>query len=128
MSLARHSEWLDAYGSAWEARDERAFSALFAADAVYRWGPFSDPLRGRCAIEERVRAALAAQAGVRFGHEPLAITCDGRGLSRWWVSYHVPRTGEVEENEGVFLVTLDDSGRCTEFREWWNSRTSPGAT
>jgi hypothetical protein len=27
-----------------------------------------------------------------------------------------------EEDEGVFLVTFDAHGRCSEFREWWNAR------
>jgi hypothetical protein len=25
------------------------------------------------------------QDAVQFGHEPLAITPDGRGIARWWV-------------------------------------------
>ena len=28
-------------------------------------------------------------------------------------------------NEGIFLVTLDEDGQSTEFREWWNSRSLP---
>lgn len=53
----------------------------------------------------------------------LAITPNGRGIARWWVSIEIPADGAVEKNEGIFLVTLDASGRCTEFREWWNSRS-----
>jgi hypothetical protein len=26
------------------------------------------------------------------------------------------------QDEGIFLVTLDDDGRCREFREWWNEQ------
>lgn len=122
MTLADHGAWLDAYGRAWEELDARAFASLFEEDALYWWGPFSQPLRGRTEIETRVRAALAAQTDVRFGYEQLALTDDGRGVSRWWVSYRVAEDAAIEENEGVFLVTLDPDGRCTEFREWWNSR------
>ena len=68
---------------------------------------------------------MSQQQGVRFGHEPLAITPDGRGIARWWVSMDVPADGTVEEDEGIFLVTLGDDGRCTDFREWFNSRTRP---
>jgi hypothetical protein len=46
-------------------------------------------------------------------------------LRRWWVSMDVPETGQVEEDEGIFLVTLGGDGLCTEFREWWNSRSRP---
>ena len=70
-------------------------------------------------------AGTGRQQNVRFGHEPLAITPDGRGVARWWVSMDVPEDGVVEEDEGVFLVTLDGDGLCSEFREWWNGRTRP---
>ena len=33
----------------------------------------------------------------------------------------------IEEDEGIFLVTLDANGRCTDFREWFNSRRRPSA-
>lgn len=125
MTLAEHAGWLDAYGSAWEGLDATAFSALFADDAVYWWGPFSEPLRGRREIEARVAAALARQTDVRFGYELLALTDDGRAVSRWWVSHGVQGVDEIEENEGVFVVTLDGRGHCIEFHEWWNSRRVP---
>ena len=69
--------------------------------------------------------AIAEQENVEFGHEPLAIAPNGRGIARWWVSIKVKGEDAIEENEGVFLVTLDESGKCTEFREWWNSRSLP---
>jgi len=46
-----------------------------------------------------------------------------RGIARWWVSFDVP--GEGIDLEGIFLVTLDEAGRCTDFREWWNTRPRP---
>ena len=54
----------------------------------------------------------------------LAITPDARGIARWWVSLEVKSKDAIEENEGIFLVTLDENDKCTDFREWWNSRTS----
>ena len=68
---------------------------------------------------------MSQQQGVRFGHEPLAITPDGRGFARWWASMDVPADRTVAELEGIFLVTLEDDGRCSDFREWFNGRTRP---
>jgi hypothetical protein len=70
-------------------------------------------------------ASIATQEDIQFGHELLAITPDGRGIARWWVSTRVPGEDTLEENEGICLVTLDDAGLCTEFREWFNSRSRP---
>jgi hypothetical protein len=84
--------WLDAYGRAWEARDVEEFVGLFAEDAVYYWSPWTESLRGRAEIRPRVRAAVSPQVDVRFGHEPLALTPDGRctEFRERWSSRTVP--------------------------------------
>jgi hypothetical protein len=118
------SLWLDAYGQAWEGRDPDAAASLFTDEATYQWGPFEEPLRGRDAIRERWASAVAAQADVSFGHEPLAVS-EGRGFARWWVSFAVPVARQRVRLEGIFQVALDDGGSCNEFREWWNAEEEP---
>jgi len=125
VTLEELDRWLDSYGRAWERKDTNAFVGCFADGALYAWGPWSEPLRGRDEIAARFDQAVATQENIRFGHEPLAVTPDGRGIARWWVSTTDPDTGDVEEDEGIFLVTTGGDGLCTEFREWWNSRTRP---
>ena len=125
MTLDELDRWLDAYGRAWERKDTAGFTGCFTDGALYAWGPWSEPLRGRDEIAARFDGAVATQENIQFGHEPLAITPDGRGIARWWVSTTAPDTGEAGQNEGIFLVTLAADGLCTEFREWWNSRTLP---
>ena len=124
MTLDQLDRWLDVYGRAWERLDLDAFVACFTEDALYQWGPW-DPLRGHDEIRAQTATAMSQQQGVRFGHEPLAITPDGRGIARWWVSMDVPADGTVAELEGIFLVTLEDDSRCSDFREWFNGRTRP---
>ena len=125
MTLDELDTWLDTYGRAWEAKDAEAFTGCFDEGALYAWGPWDEPLRGRAAIRTRFEQAVSRQQNVQFGHEPLAITPDGRGLARWWVSMDIFAEGTVEEDEGIFLVRLGDGGLCTEFREWWNGRSRP---
>jgi len=124
VTLEELDRWLDVYGRAWERKDVDGFVSCFSEDAIYAWGPWDEPLRGHAEIRARTEQAVATQEDIRFGHEPLAITDDGRGVARWWVSIR-GEEGTVEEDEGIFLVTLDPNGLCTEFREWWNSRTRP---
>jgi hypothetical protein len=125
VTLDELDRWLDVYGRAWERLDVDAFVACFVEDALYQWGPL-----GRAAPRTRrdpspCRQSHVAAGGVRFGHEPLAITPDGRGIARWWVSMDVPAGRTIEEDERIFLVTLGEGGRCTDFREWFNSRSRP---
>jgi len=123
VTLDELDRWLDVYGNAWENKDVDGFVECFAPDALYFWGPWGEPLQGHDAIRATTEQAVSGQDNVRFGHESLAITPDARGIARWWVSMDVP--GEGVELEGIFLVTLDEDGRCTDFREWWNSRPRP---
>jgi hypothetical protein len=124
MTLDELDHWLDVYGRAWERKDVDGFAACFTPDAAYYWGPsWDEPLRGHDEIRARTEEAVADQESIRFGHEPLAITPDGRGIARWWVSIDVTGGSEIVDLEGIFLVTLDADGRCTDFREWWNHRS-----
>lgn len=116
-----HQAWLQAYGEAWERRDPDAAAALFVDDATYAWGPFADPLRGREAIHRAIATATREnQADVSFGFEQLAVTDDGRGIARWWAEMGAVAAQQRMRMEGIFLVTLEDDGRCSVFREWWN--------
>jgi hypothetical protein len=44
-----------------------------------------------------------------------------------WLDVYGRREDTIEENEGIFLVTLGENGKCTDFREWFNSRTRPAS-
>lgn len=125
MTLEELDHWLEAYGRAWETHDPDALVACFAEDAVYQWGPFGATVRGHAEIRARSERSRAEQGPVRFGHEPLAITLDGRGIARWWASVETADEATIEDLEGIFLVTFGPNGRCTDFREWWNTRMRP---
>jgi ketosteroid isomerase-like protein len=118
------SEWLDAYGAAWERRDPEAAAELFAEDALYQWGPFGRRLRGRIMIREAWAEAVETQANVKFGYEVLAATARG-GIARWWCSMDVPSRNVRERDEGIFRLAFDDSGLCTSLEEWFNSNVEP---
>jgi uncharacterized protein (TIGR02246 family) len=118
------SEWLDAYGAAWEARDPEAAAELFTEDALYQWGPFGRRLRGRIMIREAWAEALETQANVKFGYEVLAATGRG-GIARWWCSMDVPSRKVRTRDEGIFRLAFDDNGLCTSLEEWFNSKQEP---
>lgn len=113
--------WMEAYKVAWEQLDAVAAANLFAEDGVYAWGPFEEPMRGRDAIRARWAEVTAAQSEVEFGYESLGVVEAG-GVARWWCSFNVG-TLRIDLN-GIFLVVLTDEGLCSDFREWWNERTS----
>jgi ketosteroid isomerase-like protein len=122
--LAGLTQWLDAYGNAWETRDAPAAAALFTEDAVYQWGPFGRRLRGRVMIREAWAEAVEQQDNVSFGYEVLGASARG-GIVRWWSSTDLPAQKVRQKIEGIFRLSFDDSGLCTSLEEWWNSVDEP---
>jgi ketosteroid isomerase-like protein len=122
--LAGLTEWLDAYGQAWEQRDPDAAAALFTEDALYQWGPFGRKLRGRIMIREAWAEAVETQENIEFGYE--VMTASGRGgIARWWVAADLPAEQVRSRSEGIFRLVFDDSGLCTSLEEWWNATDEP---
>lgn len=127
MGFEALNTWLDAYAKAWENQDPDAAAALFTEDGTYAWGPFTEPIKGKQAIRRAWQTATQGnQTGIRFGYEPLAVTADGRHIARWWASMKSVPASRSVRMEGIFLITLTESGRCSVFREWWNE--DPPAT
>jgi ketosteroid isomerase-like protein len=122
--LAGLTEWLDAYGKAWEERDPDAAADLFTDDALYQWGPFGRKLRGRIMIREAWAEAVEDQQNVEFGYEVLTATARG-GIARWWCAADIQSRQMRETDEGIFRLAFDESGLCTSLEEWFNSKEEP---
>jgi ketosteroid isomerase-like protein len=123
--LAGLTQWLDAYGRAWEERDPGAAADLFTEDAVYQWGPFGRKLRGRLMIREAWAEALETQENIEFGYEVLSASAQG-GMVRWWCAADIPTREVRARTEGIFRLAFDDDdGLCTSLEEWFNSKDEP---
>ena len=122
--LAGLTEWLDAYGRAWEERDADQAADLFAEDAAYQWGPFGRKLRGRVMIREAWAEAVEDQLNIEFGYEVLTATARG-GIVRWWCAADIPSRQVRETDEGIFRLAFDETGLCTSLEEWFNSKEEP---
>ena len=114
-------KWLDAYFAAWRSNEAAEVEALFAPDAVYSYGPFREPARGR----EQIVAnwvADGAPLSAEFRYEILAVHGD-TGIAHWNVRqkayyFHEPTL----ELDGILVLRFDADGRCVEHLEWFDRR------
>lgn len=111
--------WLEAYGRAWMGRDPHAAADLFAEDGTYQVTPFVEPMRGRPAIFDYWVHVSKTERDIQFGYEILAVT-EEAGIARWWASFLIDPEGLQTKLDGIFLITLDNAGRCKALREWWH--------
>jgi hypothetical protein len=113
--------WLDAYGKAWESRNVEAAAALYADDGTYQVTPFLEPMRGRKAIFKYWSEVARTEKNVRFGYEILVSNAE-INIARWSASFVIVPQGLQTRLDGIFLISLDEQGRCKSLREWWHKQ------
>jgi hypothetical protein len=123
LTLAALDTWLKAYEQAWELRDADRAAALFTENARYHEMPFDAPKAGRSGVREYWTKVTADQRDVDFKFQVITVTGQ-TGIARWSASLKSASSGVRVELDGVFVLTFDASGLCSELREWWHVRTS----
>jgi hypothetical protein len=113
--------WLDAYGRAWQERNPQAAAELYAEGGTYQVTPFLVPMRGREAIRAYWNEVTATEKDISFSYEILVAT-EKFGIARWRASFERTPPGLKTKLDGIFLIELDISGKCTSLREWWHKQ------
>jgi len=132
MDHGSAKDWLDRYVAAWISYDPKAIGDLFTDDVSYRYHPSDEPTVGRDAV-------VASWLGETTGQEvstrdapgtyeaayaPVAIEDDvvvAIGTS----TYYTAPGGPVDAiYDNCFLMRFDESGRCSDFTEYYVKRTS----
>ena len=125
MALTREtvSAWLRSYVDAWTTYDGEAIAGLFTEDAIYRFHPFDDPVRGRLAIVASWLQGKDPEGTYDANHQPIVIEDNlavANGRSRYFKD---SSKAELErEYDNLFLIRFDDEGRSRSFEEWYVGR------
>ena len=118
MELGQLQAWTDRYVEAWGNNDPEAIGALFSEDARYYTHPYRDPWQGRDAIVKGWMEKPDPPGSWTAEYRALAVTGD-TGVIRGHTEY-LRGDGSVEkEYANIFVVEFDDSGRSTEFTEFF---------
>ena len=128
MEHARLATWIDLYEQAWRSPGTDWLEYLFAPEATYSMEPFEPPVTGLDAIAALWERERASHDEVfRMESEIVAVEGD-TGVVRVEVTYGDPVDRHYRD---LWIVRLDDEGRCTSFEEWpfWPGKGAhaPGA-
>lgn len=123
MGTTRESfeAWLKKYGQAWEAGDAKAAAELYTEESTYQVTPFLQPMRGKAAILEYWSNVAKTEEQVQFNYEILAVTPE-QGITRWWASFVIVPQRLKTKLDGIFVIALDEKGKCSRLREWWHKQ------
>jgi uncharacterized protein (TIGR02246 family) len=123
LTPAALEAWLARYERAWEERDPKQAAALFTENAPYHEMPFDAPKAGRTGIRDYWTTVTADQRNVDFRSQVIAVNGQ-TGVARWSASLTLASNGMRVDLDGVFVLTFNGSGLCSELREWWHVRTN----
>jgi len=119
--MVAFKSWLDAYGQAWENRNPEAATALFTENGTYQVTPFLEPMCGKKAILEYWSEVARTEESITFWYEILVASPE-LNIARWSASFVFVPPGLPTQLDGIFLISLDEQGRCKSLREWWHKR------
>jgi hypothetical protein len=113
--------WLDAYGQAWVNRNPEDAAALFTENGTYQVTPFLDPMCGKKAIFEYWSEVAQTEKDIKFEYEILVANAE-INIARWSASFVIVPPGLQTQLDGIFLISLDEQGRCKSLQEWWHKQ------
>lgn len=120
MDTAAIDRWMAGYLAAWDSDDPADVAALFAEDARYYTTPFSQPHVG---VDDIVNWwARNGDSQLEWSFEYDVVAREGslyvvRGVTTYPEGFGEGDVARIYHN--IWLVTLDESGRATEFVEYW---------
>lgn len=119
MTNQTFSNWLNKLKIAWETKNPNAATDLCAEKFLWHETPFSKPLETKEQLLEEWKSVLN-QENISVSYEILSIY-ENFGIAHWTAKFtRIPSEGKANL-DGIFKVKLNESGLCTEFRQWWNS-------
>jgi ketosteroid isomerase-like protein len=120
-TLAALTDWLDRYEQAWRNNDADQIRDLFTEEAVYRWHPWESPADGAQGREEIVEAWLDQPDDPDdWTLECEALAVNGElGVARCITRYRATARGPARVYHNLWLLSLDDDGRCSDYTEYF---------
>lgn len=120
MRIETFKAWLDKLVDIWESKKPSAVAELCAEEFNWFETPFSNPITIKKDLFKEWESVLM-QEGVAVSYNILCIkesTC----FAHWTANFTRKTSKENVSLDGIFQVTLDKQGKCTEFRQWYNTK------
>ena len=115
MTREQVAEWIAAYERAWRTPGTDALGQLFTEDAIYRQGPYDEPVAGLPAIGSMWQAEREGP-DEEFLLTSEVVAVDGAtAVARLHVRYGAPAH---QEWSNLWVMRFAGDGRCEAFEEW----------
>ncbi len=117
MNDNKFTEWFNKFGEAWTERDPHKIANLFSKDVEYYESVFDSPCESLDRFMELWNVVPNNQKDIIFKFEVIA-TKDDLAVANWKVSRTLLPTNQKQMIDGIFVIKLNDEGRCKYFKQW----------
>lgn len=107
-------KWAQGYIAAWKSNDREDIGALFTDDVRYYTQAFREPWVGSKTVVNGWIGRVDEQGDWKFDYKWIAVESNV-GVLEGVTTY---TTQETAYNN-IWIITLAEDGRCSEFREQW---------
>lgn len=120
MTQQQFKSWLDRLIIAWETKNLNFVVDLCAEKFLWYETPFTEPLKTKEQLLKEWQGVLN-QEDISVSYEILNIN-ENVGIAQWKATFTRFPSKKKATLEGIFKVSLDKQGKCTEFHQWYNSK------
>lgn len=117
MSHLEFDNWLKNLKKIWETKNPDAVIDICADKFFWYETPFDKPLTKREQLLKEWQSVLQ-QDDIHITYDILSIN-ENIGIVNWHAAFTRLPSKEKVELDGIFQVSLNDQGKCTEFRQWY---------
>ena len=120
MTELQFKNWLEKLINIWSTRNPNGVLDLVAEQFIWHDAPFDKPITTK---EDLLREwqSILNHGEINVTYEILSIE-NNIGIAHWHATFTRLPSGGKAELDGIYKVTLDENGKCTEFHQWYNSK------
>lgn len=121
MTEEQFTKWLEKLKQAWVTKNPEAAAALCSEKLLWYETPFDQPLKTKEQVLQEWESVPKSQRDITLSYKVLNVI-GNVGIAHWAAEFTRIPSGEKASLDGIYRVTLDNKGLCTEFHQWWNSK------
>ncbi len=118
MVVEQFNDWLKLLVHIWEDKKPQEVIELVAENFTWYETPFKKPINTKEELIKEWKNVLN-QKDLNLEITSLGVI-DNTGYARWKATFTLINTENKLRYEGIYQVLLNNKGKCTEFREWFN--------
>ena len=112
-----YKKWIDNFMNAWKEQDVKLVMNTISDDCEYYENVFDEPCKSFDAIVNLWKEFPTNQKDISYSYEIISKN-DEFCIINFFVTRTLLPSGIVQSIDGIFQISLNESGKCSFFKQW----------